>query len=77
MLILQHMTSPRDSSFYVVLHLSERALRDLRRSEGTTYQFLALQTASDGVVENICLEMKAKLNRVRLQADMYSIHLQL
>lgn len=54
----------------------ERALRDLRRSEGTTYQFLALQTASDGVVENICLEMKSKLSRVRPHADVYSIHLQ-
>jgi len=54
----------------------ERALRDLRRSEGTTYQFLALQTASDGVVENICLELKSKLNRIRPQADVYSIHLQ-
>ncbi|KAL7541186.1 hypothetical protein ACHAXR_012938 [Thalassiosira sp. AJA248-18] len=54
----------------------ERALRDLRRSEGTTYQFLALQTASDGIVENICLELKSKLNSVRPQADVYSIHLQ-
>ena len=54
----------------------ERALRDLRRSQGNTYQFLALQTASDGVVENICIELKSKLNRVRPQADVYSIHLQ-
>jgi len=54
----------------------ERALRDLRRSQGSTYQFLALQTASDGVVENICIELKSKLNRVRPQADVYSIHLQ-
>eukprot|EP00581_Thalassiosira_minuscula_P001397 CAMPEP_0183746690 /NCGR_PEP_ID=MMETSP0737-20130205/66886_1 /TAXON_ID=385413 /ORGANISM="Thalassiosira miniscula, Strain CCMP1093" /LENGTH=1250 /DNA_ID=CAMNT_0025982393 /DNA_START=67 /DNA_END=3820 /DNA_ORIENTATION=- len=54
----------------------ERALRDLSRSEGTTYQFLALQTASDGVVENICLELKSKLTRVRARADVYSIHLQ-
>ena len=54
----------------------ERALRDLRRSEGTTYQFLALQTASDGVVESICLELKAKLTQIRPQADVYSIHLQ-
>mmetsp|Transcript_21876 Transcript_21876/g.47536 ORF Transcript_21876/g.47536 Transcript_21876/m.47536 type:complete len:1286 (-) Transcript_21876:286-4143(-) len=54
----------------------ERALRDLRRSDGTTYQFLALQTASDGVVENICLELKSKMNRVRPHADVFSIHLQ-
>mmetsp|Transcript_23966 Transcript_23966/g.45784 ORF Transcript_23966/g.45784 Transcript_23966/m.45784 type:complete len:692 (+) Transcript_23966:1395-3470(+) len=54
----------------------ERALRDLSRTEGTTYQFLALQTASDGVVENICLELKSKLNHVRPQADVFSIHLQ-
>ena len=54
----------------------ERALRDLSRSEGTTYQFLALQTASDGVVENICLEMKAKMTQIRPQADVYSVHLQ-
>ena len=54
----------------------ERALRDLKRSEGTTYQFLALQTASDGVVENICIELKSKLTRIRPQADVYSIHLQ-
>ena len=54
----------------------ERALRDLRRSDGTTYQFLALQTASDGVVENICLELKSKMNLVRPQADVFSIHLQ-
>ena len=40
------------------------------------HQFLALQTASDGVVENICLELKSKLNHVRPQADVFSIHLQ-
>ncbi|KAL9181123.1 hypothetical protein ACHAXT_009928 [Thalassiosira profunda] len=54
----------------------ERALRDLRRSEGTTYQFLALRTASDGVVENICVELKAKLMHIRAQANTYEIHLQ-
>ena len=55
----------------------ERALRDLKRSdEGTTYQFMALQTASDGVVENICIDLKAKSGRIRHDADVYSIHLQ-
>jgi signal transduction histidine kinase len=55
----------------------ERALREatLRRSEGTTYQFLALQTASERVVENICHELRAKLNSIRPQkADTYAIH---
>jgi len=54
----------------------ERALRDLKRSEGTTYQFMALQTASDGVVENICVDLKARSGRIRHSADVYSIHLQ-
>lgn len=54
----------------------ERALRDLQRSEGVTYQFLALRTASDGIVENICDELKSKMTRVRPHADAYSIHLQ-
>ena len=54
----------------------ERALRDLKRSEGTTYQFMALQTASDGVVENICVDLKAKSGRIRHNAAVYSIHLQ-
>lgn len=57
----------------------ERALREatLRRLEGTTYQFLALQTASDGVVENICNELRVKLNVIRPStADAFSIHLQ-
>jgi len=56
----------------------ERALKEgtLRRSEGTTYQFLALQTASEGVVENICHEMRTKLNAIRPpKADTYAIHL--
>lgn len=55
----------------------ERALREatIRRSEGTTYQFLALKTASEGVVENICHEFRAKLNSIRpSKADMYAIH---
>lgn len=54
----------------------ERALRDLRRSDGSTYQFLTLQTVSDGVVENICVDLKSKMNKVRPRADVYSIHLQ-
>ena len=59
----------------------ERALREatVRGAEGngTTYRFLALQTASDGIVENICLELKAKLTRVRpTKADAYASHLQ-
>ena len=54
----------------------ERALRDLRRSDGTTYQFLTLQTVSDGVVENICIDLKSKMNKVRPRAAVYSIHLQ-
>ncbi|KAL3797514.1 hypothetical protein HJC23_009878 [Cyclotella cryptica] len=55
----------------------ERALREatVRRSEGMTYQFLALQTASDGVVQNICHELRAKLNIIPpSKADTYSIH---
>lgn len=49
----------------------ERALPTYKK-----HQFLALQTACDGVVENICLELKSKLNIVRSQADILSIHLQ-
>lgn len=55
----------------------ERALREatLRRSEGTTYQFLALQTASETVVENICHELRGKLNSIGpSKADTYAIH---
>ena len=59
----------------------ERALREatVRNAEGngSTYLFLALQTASDGIVENICLELKAKLTRVRpTKADSYASHIQ-
>ena len=59
----------------------ERALRDatVRNTEGkgTTYQFLALQTASDGIVQNICIEFKAKLTRIRPKnADAFASHLQ-
>lgn len=59
----------------------ERALREatVRNAEGngTTYLFLALQTASDGIVENICLELKAKLTRIRpTKADAFASHLQ-
>jgi len=59
----------------------ERALREatVRNAEGngSTYLFLALQTASDGIVENICLELKAKLTRIRpTKADSYASHLQ-
>ena len=54
----------------------ERALRDLRRSDGTMYQFLTLQIVSNGVVENICIDLKTKMNKVRPRADIYSIHLQ-
>lgn len=55
----------------------ERALREatLRRSDGTTYQFLALSTASEAVVENICHELRAKLNSIQpSKADTYAIH---
>lgn len=59
----------------------ERALRTatVRRpdSEKVTYQFLALRTASDGVVENICLELRSKLNLISPpKADVFAIHLQ-
>lgn len=59
----------------------ERALREatVRTAEGNgpTYLFLALQTASDGIVENICLELKAKLTRIRpTKADAFASHLQ-
>lgn len=68
------------SSFLAIVRCRaqvERALRDLSRSDGVTYQFLALQTASDGVVESICLELKSKWNQVRPgNLHAYSIHLQ-
>jgi hypothetical protein len=54
----------------------ERALRDLRRSDGATYQLLTLQTVSDGVVESICIDIKSKINKVRPRAEVYAIHLQ-
>ena len=31
---------------------------------------------SDGVVENICIDLKSKMNKVRPRAAVYSIHLQ-
>lgn len=68
------------SSFLAIVRCRaqvERALRDLSRSDGVTYQFLALQTASDGVVESICMELKSKWNQVRPgNLHVYSIHLQ-
>ena len=68
------------SSFLAIVRCRaqvERALRDLCRSDGMTYQFLALQTASNGVVESICLELKSKWNQVRSgNLHVYSIHLQ-
>ena len=54
----------------------ERALRDLRRSDGATYQLLTLQTVSDGVVESICIDIKSKINKVRPRAEVYAIHIQ-
>ncbi len=68
------------SSFLAIVRCRaqvERALRDLSHSDGVTYLFLALQTASDGVVESICLELKSKWNQVRPgNLHVYSIHLQ-
>lgn len=59
----------------------ERALRAATvcrsNSEKTTYQFLALQTASDGIVESICLELRSKVNIISPpKANVFSIHLQ-
>mmetsp|Transcript_59902 Transcript_59902/g.88925 ORF Transcript_59902/g.88925 Transcript_59902/m.88925 type:complete len:993 (-) Transcript_59902:55-3033(-) len=53
----------------------ERALHEttIRRSgapEDTTYQFLAMATAADGVVDGICNELNANMSRVKgRQAD--------
>lgn len=68
------------SSFLAIVRCRaqvERALRDFSRSDGVTYQILALQTASNAVVESICLELKSKWNQVRPgNLHAYSVHLQ-
>lgn len=56
----------------------ERALGDkVRRSENTSYQFVAMATAADGVVEGICNEVKDRQTRMRVrQADRMANELQ-
>eukprot|EP00978_Attheya_sp_CCMP212_P036717 scaffold168625_cov46-Attheya_sp.AAC.3 len=57
----------------------ERALGDttIRRSEGVTYQFLAMATAADSVIEGICSELNDTMARMRgRQADRMANELQ-
>lgn len=57
----------------------EKALGDttIRRSDGVTYQFLAMATAADGVIEGICGEMNQRSQKMRgRQADRMSNELQ-
>jgi hypothetical protein len=45
----------------------ERALADkVRRSEGISYQYLAMATAADGVVEGICREVKQRKAKLKV-----------
>ena len=56
----------------------ERALADkVRRSEGISYQYLAMATAADGVVEGICIEIKQRKSKLKVrQADRLANELQ-
>jgi hypothetical protein len=56
----------------------ERALSDkVRRSEGVSYQYLAMATAADGVVEGICNEIKKRKTKMKVrQADRMANELQ-
>jgi len=56
----------------------EKALGDsIRRAQGVTYQFLALGTAADGVVNGICNEVNKKMHKIgpkqvdRLAAELH------
>lgn len=56
----------------------ERALEEkVRRSEGVSYQFLAMATAADGVVVGICNEIKRRKTKMKVrQADRMANELQ-
>ena len=57
----------------------EKALgeKTIRKSQGTTYQFLAMSTAADSVVEGICLELSDRMPQMSgKHADKYSNELQ-
>lgn len=56
----------------------ERALGDkVRRSEGATYQHLAMATAADGVAEGICKEVNVRKTKMKVrQADRMANELQ-
>ena len=57
----------------------ERALGDttIRRSQGITYQYLAMATAADGVVAGICYELNERMTRMtKRQADRFANELQ-
>ena len=57
----------------------DRALGDttIRRSQGITYQYLAMATAADGVVAGICYELNERMSLMsRPQADRFANELQ-
>jgi len=57
----------------------EKALgaNTVRKAQGSTYQFLAMATAADSVVDGICYELKARIPRMKgSHADRYSNELQ-
>uniref|UniRef100_A0A7R9W467 Exocyst complex component n=2 Tax=Pseudictyota dubia TaxID=2749911 RepID=A0A7R9W467_9STRA len=57
----------------------ERALGDttIRRSQGITYQYLAMATAADGVVAGICYELNERMARMTASgADRFANELQ-
>jgi len=57
----------------------DRALGDatIRRSQGITYQYLAMATAADGVVAGICYELNERMPRMSgPQADQFASELQ-
>jgi len=57
----------------------DRALGDttIRRSQGITYQYLAMATAADGVVAGICYELNERMSHMsRPQADRFGNELQ-
>merc|ERR1711957_322034 len=57
----------------------ERTLgeKTVRKSEGIPYQFLAMSTAADSVVDGICYEMGQRMSWMRgAQADVYLNELQ-
>ena len=56
----------------------ERALADkVRRSEGVSYQYLAMATAADGVVDGICVEVRQRKAKLKVrQADRLANEMQ-